>query len=374
MSGPLRVLVDATAIPADLGGVGRYLQSLVPELAARDDVELHVAVQRRDAARMASLAPGARLHPLGARWSGRAARLAWEQLGLPSLVRRTRAEVLHSPHYTLPLASPVPTVVTLHDATFFSHPQLHSRLKRAFFRTWTRIAVRRAAALVVPSRATGSEVRRFARLDPAKEHVAYHGVDTGRFHPPAAGEVQTVRAALDLPERWIAFLGTVEPRKNVAELVRAVAALDPAVRPALVVAGAKGWDEQTGELVASLPADVDVRLPGYLPIEQLPGLIGGAQLFVYPSLGEGFGLPVLEAMACGAPTVTTNQLALPEVGGDAVRYTGLTAREITGTLAELLADDAERRRLASAGPLRAHSFTWAASAEAHVAAYRAAAA
>src|SRR5690606_22655742 len=130
----------------------------------------------------------------------RPVRMAWEQVALPRLVRSTGAQVLHSPHYTMPVAAGAPVVVTLHDATFFSHPELHSPVKARFFRTAIRTAVARAAALVVPPRATGQEVRRFVGGSADRFHVAHHGVDTGVFHPVDDDEVARVRASVGLAD------------------------------------------------------------------------------------------------------------------------------------------------------------------------------
>lgn len=370
----LQVLLDATAIPADRGGVGRYVDALVPELARL--VTVTVACRAADAAMFAAL--GAEPVPVGAAERFRGARLAWEQTGLVRLVRRLRPDVLHCPHYTLPLTHPVPTVVTLHDATFFSHPELHSTLKRRFFRTATRAAVRRADALVVPSRATGSEIARFTGVAVERFCVAHHGVDTALFHPTDETERRRVRATLGLDGPYVAFLGTLEPRKNVAALVRgwATAVAGRPEPPALVLAGGQGWDatiEPAVREVAQMWPQLRVLRPGYLPLADLPGFLAGAEVVAYPSLGEGFGLPVLEAMASGAAVLTTRELALPEVGGDAVAYTGTSAEEIGLSLAELLDEPVRRADLAAAALRRAETFTWAASARAHVAAYERAA-
>jgi glycosyltransferase involved in cell wall biosynthesis len=369
----MRVLIDATAIPADRGGVGRYIDELVAALA-RLGADLVVSVQPRDADAMATLAPGSEVVPLPGWVRGRAGRMAWEQSGLPALARGVRADVLHCPHYTMPARSPIPVVVTLHDATFFSHPEVHTAVKARFFRTATQRAVRRAAALVVPSRATGSEVRRYVGGDEARFHVAYHGVDSQRFHPVGEDERRRAASALGIGA-YVGFLGTLEPRKNLPALVRgwtrAVERLeDP---PALVLAGAPGWDGSLDDVVASVPSGLTVLRPGYLPLADLPGFLAGATVLAYPSLGEGFGLPVLEAMACGATVLTTRELSLPEVGGDAVAYCGVSDAEIATGLSELLADPSHRTRLARAAVERAAGFTWDASAEQHEAAYRAAA-
>jgi glycosyltransferase involved in cell wall biosynthesis len=370
----VRVVLDATAIPADLGGVGRYVAELGPRLVD-EGVDLTIACQQHAASAFAARVPGAQVVPMAGASVGRAARLVWEQAGLPRLVRSVRADVLHSPHYTMPFAVDAARVVTLHDATFFSAPEVHGRIKRRFFRSAIRYAVAHADALVAPSEATAAEVLRFAGGDPELFHVAYHGVDRATFHAVPPSERARVAASLGLDGRpYIAFLGTLEPRKNVPALVRgwveAVGGVgDP---PALVLAGGPGWDRAIEPAVAAVPAGLRIVRPGYLPVDDLAGYLAGAALFVYPSLGEGFGLPVLEAMACGAAVLTSRELSLPEVGGDAAAYCGTTDAEIAVALASLLGDPDRRDQLAALGVDRAAEFTWERSARAHVAAYEAA--
>lgn len=368
----MRLLLDATAIPADRGGVGRYVDALLPALVDTG-LDLTVVCQQRDAEATAALVPGATVLGAPASIQRRPARLAWEQVGLPRLAKAVRAEVVHSPHYTMPRLAGVPVVVTLHDATFFSHPELHSRVKRAFFRTATRVAVRRAAALVVPSAATRDEVRRY--VGDAQFFVAHHGVDAATFHPTPAAEVDRVREHLGLAGRsYVGFLGTLEPRKNVPALIRgwAAAVADLPDPPALVLAGGRGWDDAVEPAVAAVPDRLTVLRPGYLPFDELAAFLSGAQVVAYPSLGEGFGLPVLEAMACGAAVLTTRELSLPEVGGDAVAYCGTDEDSIAAELRALLDDPGRRALLAEAAVSRAAQFTWEAAARVHVEAYEAA--
>jgi len=370
----VRLLLDATAIPPDRGGVGRYVDALLPALARRG-VDLVVVCQSRDAASTSALVPAAEVIPAPAHIVRRPVRMAWEQVGLPRLVRSTGVELVHSPHYTMPRLAGVPVVVTLHDATFFSHPELHSLVKARFFRSAIRTAVRRAATIVVPSGATRDEVRRFVGGRAEQFHVAYHGVDSVVFHRVDEAEQARVRASLGLGDsEYVAFLGTLEPRKNVPALIRGWvrAVADWADPPALVLAGGRGWDEAVGPAIAAVPAGLTVLRPGYLPLEDLPGFLSGARVLAYPSLGEGFGLPVLEAMACGAAVLTTRELSLPEVGGDAVAYCGPDEESIAAELAALLADDARRAGLSVAAIERAGGFTWDAAASVHVAAYEAA--
>jgi len=197
-------------------------------------------------------------------------------------------------------------------------------------------------------------------------------VDPATFHVPATDQVEAARAHLGLrSRRYVAFLGTIEPRKNVPFLVegwrRAVEDLeDP---PALVVAGGRGWDTRIDEALASVPSRLEVVLPGYLPLGLLAGFLGGAEVVAYPSLAEGFGLPVLEAMACGAPVLTTTSLALPEVGGDAVAYTDPTAAGIAARLRALLDSPERRAELSESAVRRAATFTWGACAQQHMRTY-----
>lgn len=369
------MLVDATALPANRAGVARYVDELVTALPGLG-AQVAVAAQRRDQPHYAALIGAHRVH-LAPGWAASPApRLLWEQSGLPVLVRRLRPDVLLCPHYTLPLAARapglgVPVVVTVHDATFFSDPSVHTPVKRRFFAGWIRASARLADAVVVPSRATRDEVLRYAGADPARLHVVPHGVDHDRFRPPGAGEIARMRERLGLGPQaaYLAFLGTLEPRKNVPALIEAyqAACAGRADPPVLVLAGGRGWDDRIDAAVASVPAPLRVLRPGFVDDDLVPALLGGADLVVYPSRGEGFGLPVLEAMACGAAVLTTPLLSLPEVGGDAVGYAASAEPgDLAVALRDLLDDPTRRAELRRRATDRAAGFTWAASAAGHL--------
>lgn len=370
MTSAPRVLVDATAIPADRAGVGRYVDELLRALDAAGE-PIAIACQARDAAHYRATCPGATVLPVtGIERAAR--RFVWEQLRLPRLAKRAGVRLIHSPHYTLPLATRRKRTVAFHDATFWSDPDVHTRAKRRFFPAWMRLSRRRADAIIVPSAATAAELARYLGGSTTYD-VIHHGVDHERFRLPSEHAIARVREAHGLAGRWIAFLGNIEPRKNLLALVKGYAAAASRWEgraedfPELAIAGANGWDVDLAPSIAAVAAPGRARQLGFLPLDDLAPFLRGAELVCYPSLAEGFGLPVLEALACGAPVLTTRRLAIPEVAGDAAEYTEPDADSIAAALLALLGDDARRAELARLGPQRAAGFTWAACATAHIA-------
>ncbi len=378
--GLLRVSLDVTAVPSSPAGAGRYTLELAAALAARDDPAIVALARRDDAERWRRVGAG-RLDVLASSPSPRPLRILWEQVALPSVLRRARPDVHHGPHYTMPERARVPVVVTIHDCTFFDHPEWHEPSKVRFFRRAIRVAARKAGALVCVSETTA---RHLAALCPAAAPVvvAPHGVDHSRFTPvppgPGADDALLRRLGIDPAVPFVLFLGTVEPRKDVSTLVRAFSALAAAERDVrLVVAGRRGWG--TGPVDAALAASRHkerITWTGYVPDDAVPALLRTAAVVAYPSLAEGYGLPALEAMACGAPLVTTTGTAMAELGGEAATLVapgdpdGL-ADALAGVLRAAGTSEAARRR--AAGIARAAACTWEASALRHVEAYRIAA-
>ena len=361
----MKVALDATAIPEPPGGAGRYVLALAAALHRHRDVDLTVVCRGGDAARwpppVAPRAPA--LRPV---------RLGWEQVSLPRIVRGLGVHVHHGPHYTMPLALGLPSVVTVHDLSFFTHPEWHQRTKVAFFRAAIRTSAHRASALVAVSEATATLLDE--RVSPrAPVHVIPHGVDHARFGPDDRGADEATRARLGVVQPYVAFLGTLEPRKDVPTLVRAFDRLAESQRDlTLVLAGARGWGVGAVEQAVAAARHRDrIKRLGYVAEDDIAAVLRGAAAVAYPSLEEGFGLPVLEALACGAPVVTTSGTVMEEVaGGAAVLAPPGDAGRLATALEAAVAGGPGHRERRRRGLEVASRHTWEASAAAHAEVYR----
>jgi glycosyltransferase involved in cell wall biosynthesis len=318
---PLALSLDVSAVPSRPGGAGYYTMQLVHGLAARSDTDVTLIARRGDDARWRDIG-GARVSVRAAVPPARPVRLAFEQVGFPALLRSTGVRLHHGPHYTMPARAPVPCVVTIHDCTFFDHPEWHLRTKAAFFRQAIRYAARRAATIVCVSQTTADRLRAVCDVR-ARVVVAPHGVDHDRFAAlePSPGADRAALDALGVPagRRLVVFVGTLEPRKGVVPLIGAFDRVADAHTDAvLVLGGQAGWgmDETDRALAAARHGDRIIQT-GYLPDPAVPALLRQAAVVAYPALEEGFGLPALEALACGAPLVTTQGTAMAEFARDA---------------------------------------------------------
>lgn len=374
---PVRVAIDTTAVPAQPAGAGRYVLDLVTALGSVPDLAVTVLCRADDEPRWHSAAPRAVV--LGRAPTRRPLRLAWEQLRLPAILAGLPVDVHHGPHYTMPERATLPRVVTVHDLSMVEHPGWHQPAKVAYFRRAIRVASARADGIVAVSRATAERLQTlFEPRGPV--HVIPHGVDRARFRvldPDDEAGALLDRAALrraGMSPPYVAFVGTLEPRKDVPTLVRAFDRLASA-RPGLtlVLAGRRGWGAKAVEAAIRAAAHGErVRLTGYVSEEQKAALLRNAAAVAYPSLEEGFGLPALEALACGAALVTTRGTAMEEVtGAAAVLVDPGDDRGLADALEAVITagPDGERRRAAGFEVVARH--TWEASAIGHAGVYRA---
>lgn len=368
------MLLDVSAVPKSPVGAGVYTIHIARSLDAHPEVQLLLAARSDDEQRWTEIAPNSTVAAEVP--TRRPERLLWEQTRAPKFAKRLNAELWHGPHYTMPARLDIPSVVTIHDLTFFDHPEWHERSKVLFFRRMIRRSTRNASALICVSHHTKDRLT--AVLDPSTPiHVASHGVDHARFQP--LNRPEEIEADLNLLAHngisppYLAFVGTIEPRKDIPSLVKAFAQIaDERPSLQLVIAGADGWGvTEVRDCVARSGYTTRILRPGYLPAEVLAPFLRRASVVAYPSLEEGFGLPALEALACGAPVVTTTGSAMAEVCGDAARLTRPgVPEELGAAIAELLDDQKEAGRLREAGLTRASTFTWESATTNHILAYR----
>jgi glycosyltransferase involved in cell wall biosynthesis len=301
-----------------------------------------------------------------------ALRILWEQLALPSAVRRAQAAVLHATAFVAPIVQTRPTVITIYDVSFALYPQLFRGFNQTYLRAGTRWSAPHAQRLITISECARRDVHRLYGVPLDRITVAYPGVDEA-LGPGDPERVEEFRRAKDLPEKFVLYLGTLEPRKNLAMLVRAFAQLKRECPDAvLVLAGGLGW--LADDIFATIEAcgvQDSVRLPGFVAAEEKALWYAAATAFVFPSIYEGFGMPPLEALACGTPVIASNAASLPEVVGEAgLLLAPDDVRGWTAALKRVWIDAAYRAELADRGVRQAQQFTWQATSRQIAQTYR----
>lgn len=298
-------------------------------------------------------------------------RIAWEQMALPRTLSELDADLVHGLVNVLPLGTSRPGVVTVHDLSFLRTPEAFPRSKRLYLSALCRASVGRARRVIAVSKGTAEDLISLFSTEARKIEVVYNGV-AQNFQPPPESNGKKNRRP-DVPERYMLYLGTLEPRKNLVRLIEGYAAWRQTSKEnvALVIAGARGWFyDRIFERVRQLDLEENVRFPGFVPDQELAEWYQGAELFIYPSLFEGFGLPVLESMACATPVICSDARSLREVAGDAALYfERQSSHDLTRQLSRFysepeLAGDLRRRGLA-----RAAQFSWERCAQETLAVY-----
>jgi glycosyltransferase involved in cell wall biosynthesis len=347
--------------PDRVGGTETYVRQLVPELAGAAPEDAFILYLAREAAATGWDVPGnVRVAAAPVSSVSRVQRLGWELTGLAIQARRDGVALLHSLGTTSPLASPMPRVVTVHDLIYEHFPESFPGVRTPVLRRLVPRMLRRATRVITDSEATRRDVVGLYGADPERVDVVYLG--PGR--PPlglAADEARTLREAIPVEAPYVLSVATSQPHKNLQRLIEAFARVRTA-RPEtrLVLVGGAGQAQAQLEAAAAQAGISDaVTFTGWVGDRALDAVYAGAELFVYPSLCEGFGLPLLEAMQRAVPVLSSDATSLPEVGGDAVELVDArNVDELGASMLRLLEDPARRAELVSAGTRQAATFSW----------------
>ena len=366
-----RIGIDVTSALTQGGGIGRYTRELIRALAPLDSGKQYTFFSARVTENTpvpdplpAGSAITYRPSPLSERWLYR----IWYRLRFPLPVQLSTGtlDLFHSPDFVLPpVSSNIPTLLTVHDLSFVHYPDTFPETLVRYLNGVVPWSVRRATHVLADSQSTKNDLVSLWHVPQDKITVLYSGVSDA--YRPILDDtlVNRVRHTYGLGDRpYILSVGTVQPRKNYGMLIKAFAPVARQFPHVLAIAGGKGWLESEMMAEAQRQGIADrVLFLGFVADEDLPGLYNGSDLFAFPSLYEGFGLPVLEAMACGVPTLVSDRSSLPEVAGDAAIQLSPDDPEIWSTnLLSLLADGDSRRQRGAAGIHHAQNFSWERSA------------
>jgi glycosyltransferase involved in cell wall biosynthesis len=373
----MRIAIDVSAAVHGRAGMGRYAAELSAALVSADhDDEYSLFYNGSEPVKLPP--PLDRLRRLTSSLSNKPWRMS---VLMAHQLRRSQDALLpgidlfHATDHLLPRFTSVRGVFTLHDLAFQRYPETHTFWNRSFLQRMMPTFLRSADAVIAISQATKKDILAHYEVPAEKITVIPDGVSP-LFVPPSTTDIASVRRAYLLPDDYILYVGTIEPRKSLTTLLDAYAllrqqgAIDD--RTKLAVVGKKGWlADDFFQKLQDLGLAGQVIMPGWVPDVQLPSLYGGARVFVYPSLYEGFGLPVLEAMACGAPVVCSNTSSFPEVAGDAAMMIDpQNPAALAAAIRRILTDKNLAARLSALGQEQARPFTWAETARQTLELYR----
>lgn len=357
----MRIGFDVTPLCTSRSGVGTYTNNLLEHLGQLPKTEILLLAHyiahgmRLDDRSVSSIVDSANRN-------FRLNKTFWMQAVLPWNLLGLRTDICHFTNGVASFWTPCPTVVTIHDMTLWKFPQYHYHRRLLAMRPFITLAARRAAAIIAVSQATKLDVIRTFGVDESRVHVI-HEAPAPQFRPLSSMEIlEPVRRRYNLTGRFVLYVGTIEPRKNLVRLLEAFAHLRNAdnLRHTLVLVGDRGWkDDAVFAAVERLALDGAVRFLGYVPIDDLVVLYNLADVLVFPSLYEGFGLPVVEAMACGTPVITSPNGSLKEVAGTAAEYVNpMDIESIAEGLRGVLQDQSRREELRSRGLAHVAGFSW----------------
>ena len=354
---PFRIAINAHLLSGEAGyrraGIHHYIAQVLSHLPPHGAVQYEIFTRYGD-----DLPTRDDFVLRGSRWptESRSVRILWEQIAWPWQSRKR--DLMHSMAFVTPFIAPCPTVVTVYDLSFLHFPERFPKLQRWYLTSQTKRSCRAAKRVITISESSRQDVHTFFGVPLSQIDVVVPGVN-GRYRPLPPEQITTFRQQHKLPDRFILHVGTLQPRKNISTLLDAFAKLDDK-DVCLVLAGGKGWlyDEIFAQIEALGLVD-RVIFPGYVADEDLPLWYSAAALFAFPSVYEGFGMPVVEAMACGTPVVASNASSIPEAVGDAgLLFNPQDAAELAERMRDVLNDSNLSATMRAKGLQHAKKFSW----------------
>lgn len=358
------LLIDYTQIPIKRVGVGVYAFNLIDYILKIDSFNTYYILIQDDDKSLEKVAKK-NVHLIYVNHSIFRIfilRLFLEQFYIPFLIIKKNISLIHSLHYSFPLICfQAKRIVTIHDMTFFLLPVVHIRLKTAYFRTFIWLAAKMKNHIICVSESTMNDLIKITKLEQTKCCVIHLG-KSDIYNPNySIKEVEIVKDKYNIRGDYLLFIGTIEPRKNIERLIKVYSTfLNTNSNYSLVIVGKKGWFfDNVFQLIEKYKISDKIIFTGFVLEEEKPMLLNGCKIFIYPSLYEGFGIPVLEALSCGIPTITSNKSSMPEVAGEAALLVDPESEDdILNAICLLLSDELLFNALKQRSILQAKNFSW----------------
>jgi glycosyltransferase involved in cell wall biosynthesis len=350
----MKIAFSARGLSIPSGGARQFIRSLIPALAEqRGEDELFVLYNHKKYLGLASSCSEIVIEGNN--------RIMWDFVLLPRMLLKLKVDAAIFPKNIVPFLAKYNSFVVIHDLAYFDkHLDAYPFLDTLYMRTMIPCSLRRATGIFAVSENTKKDIIRYADCSPDKITVTYEAADSMYQPISDTSKLQMIRQKYNLPDSFIMYVGSLSPRKNISRLMEAFSLIKTKIPHAIVLTGSKSWkDASVYRTMKQLNLDDRVRQLGYVEQEDMPALYNLASAYIYPSLYEGFGLPILEAMQCGCPVVASNATSIPEVAGDAaILVDPYNVDSLAGAIYKVLTDDMVRKRLIKAGFEQAKKFSW----------------
>lgn len=358
----MKIAIDLTSTPKNKTGIGRYLYNLVHALQEVDERnQYYLFIQDDDIDGFDLYANNFHPVPVNSKILRKTyIRILWEQFVFPLRLKKLGVTLLHSPYFTMPYLSKVPKITTFHDMTYFILPEVHTSFKREMFKGYIKVSSRLADGILAISENTKDDIIKYANPKGKEIYVSPLGVDW-RFYEEHTVDENLLKS-YGIKGKYFLYVGTIEPRKNILRLIKAYYMLDESIRKEykLVICGKKGWMyDEIFKYIQENHLEEYIHFTGFVKDDDLPVLYKGAKIFLYVSIYEGFGIPVIEGMACGVPTITSDTSSMKEIAGDAaINVNPYEENDIRNAIVRLLNDKQFYESLRVKGMERAKIYNW----------------